>query len=818
MTTYADPTRCPDCHAVLPYAPQVCQACALPLTGETAVALFSTLQEADRLLVRLRSEKRPAPVPVGAGVMGGAPGALLEDVPAYPAPQPREELGTPRLQGASVPRILLSLGALCLLVAAVTFLAVAWSWLGVGGRTLVLVGLTVASLGSTALLLRRGLRMAAEALSVVGLGLLALDVVGMRHAGWLGEVDDAHVTFLAGAVVAAAALVVLLSTAPRPLVAPAVIAPLAALVSGAGAQWHPHSPAPMVVTCLVLLGLARFGAHLPSVALTVTAFPSAAAAWLFVVASGIDQATHPLTVGHVWGDLAVWPLVVAVVLAAVVGPATQVHRLVGKAGLAVAALLGSYVVVLPVLDNAPSAVVASLVLVSAAWVAAAATAPDRYAAVASVPLLGTLVVPVVSLLQQVGQSVQAVLQIGDPFSAGADVHVLPADPWAAPWLLVPTALVVAVGGCVLVSRVTALRRTTWVLTLAAAGALAVVVTLPLYDVPLALVVGLMALIAAGALLLAERVTGAAGHLLRTGAAALLLAATVAALPSDVLTSVVLLVATLAAGLLMHRADLTGDAAALAFPLALTGLAWAAGNVASVDEQFRAVPVLLVLGGLAIWRPQVELETSSALAGTLISAAAIVAAPDEQLALAVHLTVAGALVTATSIVHPTRRFLAWPGGLLLAAASWVRLEQVGVDVVEAYTLPSALALVGVGLWRLRHDDDAPTLTFLAPGLALATVPSLLATLDDPASPRALLLGLGCVALVLAGAGLRWSAPLVVGAGVGTLLVLRELAPYAAEVPTWLTIGLSGTVLTVVGITWESRMRDLRRATHYLAALR
>jgi hypothetical protein len=818
MTTYADPTRCPDCHAVLPYAPQVCQACALPLTGETAVALFSTLQEADRLLVRLRSEKHPAPVPVGASVTGAAPGALLEDVPAYPASRPGEELGTPRLQGTSVPRILLSLGALCLLVAAVTFLAVAWSWLGVGGRTLVLVGLTVASLGSTALLLRRGLRMAAEALSVVGLGLLALDVVGMRHAGWLGEVDDAHVTFLAGAVVAAAALVVLLSTAPRPLVAPAVIAPLAALVSGAGAQWHPHSPAPMVVTCLVLLGLARFGAHLPSVALTVTAFPSAAAAWLFVVASGLDQATHPLTVGHVWGDLAVWPLVVAVVLAAVVGPATQVHRVVGKAGLAVAGLLGSYVVVLPVLDNAPSAVVASLVLVSAAWVAAAATTSDRYAAVASVPLLGTLVVPVVSLLQQVGQSVQAVLQIGDPFSAGADVHVLPAEPWAAPWLLVPTALVVAVGGCVLVSRVTTLRRTTWVLTLAAAGALAVAVTLPLYDVPLALVVGLMALIAAGALLLAERVAGPAGHLLRTGAAALLLAATVAALPSDVLTSVLLLVATLAAGLLMHRTDLTGDAAALAFPLSLTGLAWAAGNVASVDEQFRAVPLLLVLGGLAIWRPQVELEASSALAGTLISAAAIVAAPDEQLALAVHLTVAGALVTASSIVHPTRRFLAWPGGLLLAAASWVRLEQVGVDVVEAYTLPSALVLVGVGMWRLRHDDDAPTLTFLAPGLALATVPSLLATLDDPASPRALLLGLGCMALVLAGAGLRWSAPLLVGAGVGTLLVLRELAPYAAEVPTWLTIGLSGTVLTVVGITWESRMRDLRLATHYLAALR
>jgi cell division protein FtsW (lipid II flippase) len=149
---------------------------------------------------------------------------------------------------------------------------------------------------------------------------------------------------------------------------------------------------------------------------------------------------------------------------------------------------------------------------------------------------------------------------------------------------------------------------------------------------------------------------------------------------------------------------------------------------------------------------------------------------------------------------------------------VRLEQVGVHVVEAYTLPSALVLVAVGLWRLRHDDEAATVRYLAPGLTLATVPSLLVALGDPASPRALLLGAGCLALLLAGAALRWSAPLVVGAVVGAVLVLRELAPYAAQVPTWLTIGLSGAVLLAVGITWESRMGDLRRATHYLAALR
>jgi hypothetical protein len=108
--------------------------------------------------------------------------------------------------------------------------------------------------------------------------------------------------------------------------------------------------------------------------------------------------------------------------------------------------------------------------------------------------------------------------------------------------------------------------------------------------------------------------------------------------------------------------------------------------------------------------------------------------------------------------------------------------------------------------------------LAPGLALATVPSLLAMLDDPFSLRALLLGAACLGLTVVGASLRWSAPLVVGAVVGGALVLRELSPYAAQVPTWLAIGVAGTLLLVVGVTWESRMNDVRRASRYVAALR
>ena len=59
-----------------------------------------------------------------------------------------------------MPRILLGLGVLCLLVAAVTFLAVAWSWLGVGGRTVVLLLLTATSGGLSVWLSRRDLRLA----------------------------------------------------------------------------------------------------------------------------------------------------------------------------------------------------------------------------------------------------------------------------------------------------------------------------------------------------------------------------------------------------------------------------------------------------------------------------------------------------------------------------------------------------------------------------------------------------------------------------------------------------------------------------------
>jgi len=185
---------------------------------------------------------------------------------------------------------------------------------------------------------------------------------------------------------------------------------------------------------------------------------------------------------------------------------------------------------------------------------------------------------------------------------------------------------------------------------------------------------------------------------------------------------------------------------------------------------------------------------------------------------VHLTLAGALVTSTALAHRDHRQVAWLGGLLLAAATWVRLYDIGVQAPEAYTLPTATALIALGLLRLRRSRELDTMSVLLPGLALAVTPTLLWALVQPLSTRAVVVGLAALGLVLAGSVLRWTAPVVVGWCAGLALVLRELAPYAAQTPQWVLIGSAGALLIVAGISWETQVRELRRAAGYLGRLR
>ncbi len=820
MKRYADPAVCPDCGAAIPPDPDRCPACALPLRNPTAVELFGTLQHADVLLARLRAT--PANPPAAVPVPSAATSTTTATVPAYPAstPPPARRPSSSGVRGSSVPGILLALGGLCLLVAAVIFLAVAWSWLGVGGRTAVLVVLTLASAGAGLWWARRGLRIAAEALTTVALGLLALDLLGAEDAGWLGSASPSALVATIGAAVALAGLGLALAGRHESttLVAPQVVATLGVLLAYGGL--HGAVDADLWISGLsvgVLVGLGWL-AHRSRTGLKPLAWSLAGVSvvvWLDLVASGLIAVADDVSLTGLWSGPG-WALAAATAYLA--GPALiPALRATAAGWLGAAGVLGSLTLALPVLDEVADAVALVAVIILAVWTVLAWALPRPWAWAARVPALAAALPSVVVLLALVGQSAARLVTVGPAYSSTIGVELPEADPVLSPWLLAPAAL--ALTALVLeLARSWSAGRVLVVAPLAV-GALSAVATLGLFAVPVWTVVLATLLLAAaltGLALNRERV----GLPLTLGAGLLLAAAATVALPSAGLVGLVGVVLTGAALTTVALARFPGGDVVgfLAAPLGVAMTVHAFGEVFDLSQTYRALLVLLLLGGAASWRPRPELEASSSLCGVAVSGAAVVAVDGGAGALALLLTVAGALVTISALLNADRRFLGWVGGALLAAATWVRLADLGVGVPEAYTLPSALALMIVGGWRLRQDPSASTARALGAGLALATLPSLLWTLDDPVSWRALLLGAACLVLLLGGVTLRWNALVVVGAAVGTVLVLVELAPYVVETPQWVLIGLAGATLTAVGVTWESRMRDVRHAGAYLERLR
>ncbi|QIG45562.1 hypothetical protein G5V58_24960 [Nocardioides anomalus] len=552
-----------------------------------------------------------------------------------------------------------------------------------------------------------------------------------------------------GHLVAVTGAVVLAACLPLlRLVTPQVVAPLAvaAIAAGLGEIW---APALAVVACAAL-ALARRRVVLPWTSLAVGGL-----AWLVLGLWALADVGTP-TLRSLWLEgHGAWLLVTAA-LALVLWPLAPARPL--AAAVTVTVLTGT--VGLPVLDEGPSAIGWAAVGAVALWAVVAAVTPPRWSVVPRVPLVGALLVLLPPVAWLATSAVTNLVTVAAPFAADAGVRLTPGAVE-----LDPLVLSAGVAAVALALRLTLRRVPVWPLL-----ALGAVLTAALYPLPLWVFV---------------LVLGPLGVLV--------------ALPSAVLTLLVLL----------EVVALSAWRCRPALPAAVGAAVWTAGELLGTAYDVRSLAVLVVAGLLAVAlrRPVAD----AVAAGTaLVAALGVLAADDLSVALAVHLTVAGALVTL--------RGHRWAGGLLLAAATWVRLRDLGVTAPEAYTLPTALVLVAVGAHRLWWDPDADTTSTLLPGLVLATVPSLLWALTDPVSPRAVLLGAGCLALVLGGAALRWSAPVAVGALVGLVLVLRELAPYAALWPQWALIGTAGSVLLVAGVTWEARVRDLRRTAAYLGRLR
>jgi len=806
MTRYADPQRCPDCTSPIEYGALRCATCGLPLNGPVAQQLFVTLSRADELLTALRGTAPPAIAPARPVEPNGVTAEASPPVPA-----------TSVMSGASMPKILLTLGAGCLLVAALVFLAVTWSVMGVGGRTATLVGFTAVCGGITSVVAGRGLRGAVEALGLVTLGLITLDVVGADNAGWLGDPSVSTFTVVLGILMTSAATlgcILLRRTPSGAFTSGEIVAGLGVATAAAGlvsGGWGSDEGRLLVATLAALATVAAFDLLKLPVA-TVCSAIVGVTAWLTLGLAGFAKLVDDPSVEHIWGDFAAWPALAAAGVAGVFVAVLRMPLVARQSAASVATAIVTFVVVAPVVDESGTDLALAGVAVLTVAAAVLWLLPKPWSATAGLTLGAGALVSGGATLVLAGTAVSRLLEAAE--DTGLFLDRLPGrdevDP--QPWLLllaVPAlcfavaAVLRYVGGSVV-----------WGRTLPFVGAATVVATTALYPLPVWLFVAAGLAFGVVFLLSGDLAYAAAG----------LAGGTVVSVHSDGLTAVALAVVLAAAAwLLMHdEREPVQVAAGIVGQLALAGSVWIWGDLFDRPVEWVAATGIVLVAAVALAVRKVGLEVGAALGVAALFLAGSFSAPadDAWTWVAVYLTLAGAAACVQSLLRDDRRELGWVGGLLLALATWVRLADIGVNEPEPYTLPSAVALIVVGLVHLRRNKQAPTMYALGPGLGLGLAPSLLWALAEPATPRSAILGLACLALVVAGAQLRWSAPLVYAGATGAVLVLRHAAPYIADssVPRWVLIGFAGVLLVAMGVTWEQRVREARSLLGYVRGLR
>lgn len=172
--------------------------------------------------------------------------------------------------------------------------------------------------------------------------------------------------------------------------------------------------------------------------------------------------------------------------------------------------------------------------------------------------------------------------------------------------------------------------------------------------------------------------------------------------------------------------------------------------------------------------------------------------------------------------PLGRLVSWVaigagGAIVLAGYSYS-----APDPIEIVSVPLAVALLTSGWLHLDATPSARSWPWLAPGLLVLLVPSLL--LDVTESPLWRVVGLGvlAVAVVVVGAARRLQAPFVIGAVVLLIHALAQLWPWIAlaygSAPWWLWLGIGGVILIILAARYEQRIKNLRSVALMISGLR
>lgn len=263
---------------------------------------------------------------------------------------------------------------------------------------------------------------------------------------------------------------------------------------------------------------------------------------------------------------------------------------------------------------------------------------------------------------------------------------------------------------------------------------------------------------------------------------------------------------------------TGGAVFL-FPLAL-----------GMPTEYAAFAVIALTAGVAAVAPRLRsplLEAAEipAAVWALIALLTIVGVGARAGLTALALALLGVIALACA-ARPGRRFLAVAGGLLMLGALWVALAAWEVNVVEAYTMPPAVAALVIGWeWTRRSVEGEAPSSWLAHGggLLLLLLPSIVQILNGQdlawRVPVVLVLGLG---VALWGLRARLQAALVLG---GVALVATSLRAFGPPLwgllellPNWVPFAVVGGVLLAVGARYEANLERVRRLGRMVFSMR
>lgn len=416
-----------------------CPSCGLPAVAHAAlvVARIGTTvdelaRDRDQLLANLRAAApgavrvpAPPPVPVPAPVPAQQPSAtppprVPPQPPWIPPAPPMAAGGPPSLRPLtsrlSPEQILLGLGALMVVAAAITFVAVTWTRFGVVFQAGVMIVVTAAACGVSAWSARRGLQATEEALAAAGAALLAVDLGGARALG-LFRLEDVSLR-LWWAVSCAVVLVVALflarftrTTATWPLAAILAAQPLPFLLMTGELLTGPLGVAvALAVAAADVVAWRRLRPGLAPVALALAGIiGTAGVLGGLAIAAGSDAAESWTATGVLaaagagallldrWvraGRAPHYPEGVPAAVGAVVGLAlTASLQAAGDAGSWLAIGLGPVLFVLAVLLAARTAPAAGLVAAGAALTlghGALLSDEERYGELAVVALAATV--------------------------------------------------------------------------------------------------------------------------------------------------------------------------------------------------------------------------------------------------------------------------------------------------------------------------------------------------------------------------------------------------------------------------------------------